>query len=199
MDAEVLDEFVECARYGEQDDVEEYLRAGVDVNATNSSRNTALHCAAANNHVALVTRLLDLGAAIDARNEQGNTPLAWAASARALAAVRVLVERGASLNAVNALGKTPLDLCYHEHEDVREFLLSKGAQLGESARKALAASTTESPAAAAPAAAAPAAATAVVSDNAAGAEVALLELTATAADAAPDVSLPQDNVSSQQQ
>ena len=94
-----------------------------------------------------------------------------------------------------ALGKTPLDLCYHEHEDVREFLLSKGAQLGESARKALAASTTESPAAAA----APAAATAVVSDNAAGAEVALLELTATAADAAPDVSLPQDNVSSQQQ
>lgn len=40
---EMNEEVLECARYGEEDELREYLTAGADVNYTDDSGNTALH------------------------------------------------------------------------------------------------------------------------------------------------------------
>ena len=88
-----------------------------------------------------------VGALINIQNNQGNAPLAWASVSKALRAVKLLVERGAPLDAMNALEQTALDMCYHQHSEIREYLLSKFAPLGAAAKRKLAATTPEQPAA----------------------------------------------------
>ena len=40
---EMNEEILECARYGEEEELREYLTAGADVNYTDDGGNTALH------------------------------------------------------------------------------------------------------------------------------------------------------------
>jgi uncharacterized protein len=57
------------------------LRLGADVNAVDSSGNTALHVAAQSSNDALVQLLADHGANLNLKNKRGQTPLAVAMSA----------------------------------------------------------------------------------------------------------------------
>jgi ankyrin repeat protein len=146
--SEIEEEFVISARYGEVDEVREALKGGVNVNCKNSFGNTALHCAAANNHTDVVMLLLESGGDIDAQNDSGNTPLAWAASVKARDAVELLVAHGASLNTLNKSGQTALDLAYQNGGDdnpIRDFLLSKFAEVGSRTKEKLTAQTDAPP------------------------------------------------------
>jgi ankyrin repeat protein len=49
-------EVLECARYGEADDLRELLKNGADVNFKDDSGNTALHRAAANGELECLGR-----------------------------------------------------------------------------------------------------------------------------------------------
>ena len=73
-------ELLECARYGEEDDLRLILQEkGVDVNyADPDLGNTALHRAAANGEVTCMAILFKAGAQHNA-NFQGNYPIHWAA------------------------------------------------------------------------------------------------------------------------
>ena len=71
-------ELLECARYGEVEELQQLLDAGVPVDAVDDGGNAALHKASANGHLGAVERLLAAGASVDLPNESGNRPLHWA-------------------------------------------------------------------------------------------------------------------------
>ena len=58
--------------------IEVLLQAGADTEATNKSRLTPLHVAAATGHTPVVEALIRAGAVIDPRGDDGMTPLLWA-------------------------------------------------------------------------------------------------------------------------
>eukprot|EP00050_Salpingoeca_kvevrii_P001010 m.160529 g.160529 ORF g.160529 m.160529 type:complete len:943 (-) comp10275_c0_seq9:1724-4552(-) len=90
----------DCAR------VEEFLRAGVDINADDggSARNSALHWAASFADARLAELLCTHGANVNARNKDGATPLHDAAQRADLALVRVLLQYGADKNIAGVSG-----------------------------------------------------------------------------------------------
>ena len=106
--------------------------------------STPIHFAAHRGYIDIVRLLLDAGADVNA--EEGNysrsTPLHWAATGGHLEIARLLVERGAKLDVRdNWNNLTPLGwatMIYYDHEDcpmgddhqeIREYLLGKGANL----------------------------------------------------------------------
>jgi ankyrin repeat protein len=87
----------------------EVLRLGADVNSTSSSKNTALHTAAAMGDLPAVEMLLAHGADVDALDVNACSPFLRAAAGRHLEVMEVLVKAGASLRrgddkGCNALG-----------------------------------------------------------------------------------------------
>lgn len=74
MNAEIL----ECARYGEHEELEEFLKAGAEVNFMDAQGNTAMHKAAANGEIKCLKVLKEYGATHKS-NSQGNLPIHWAA------------------------------------------------------------------------------------------------------------------------
>jgi ankyrin repeat protein len=101
--------------------------------------DTPLHWPSHNNHVEIVTMLLDAGAdiAADEINCYGGKPLHWA-SEHAPGSVRVLLERGADVNSRNErstsefFGVTPLIMNATQRNDcseVTELLIAAGADL----------------------------------------------------------------------
>lgn len=136
---EDLLEFLECARYGETEDVASYLDDGADINFTDGGGNTALHRASANGHVDTVRLLADRGATYKA-NSNGNSPLHWAAMNGHAAVVAVLLERWASdvdVLAKNTFGKSALsEAINHGHDDLaRDILTHHSVDAGYQSKK----------------------------------------------------------------
>uniref|UniRef100_A0AC35TXI0 ANK_REP_REGION domain-containing protein n=1 Tax=Rhabditophanes sp. KR3021 TaxID=114890 RepID=A0AC35TXI0_9BILA len=120
--------FLRAARAGHFDKVLEYLRNGVDINASNSNGLNALHLASKEGHHEVVRELLRRGANVDSSTRKGNTALHIACLAGQDMIVTILVEHGASVNAQSLNGFTPLYMAAQEnHEDVVRFLLTSGA------------------------------------------------------------------------
>ena len=72
-------ESLDCARYGEDDDLRNLLSVdGADANYANESGVTAMHQAAANGEVGCMKILKEFGAR-HTQNLQGNFPIHWAA------------------------------------------------------------------------------------------------------------------------
>lgn len=87
IDAELL----ECARYGEDDDLLLLLQHNANVDHLDMLGNTSLHRAAANNHEKCV-RILAQYKAKYLKNNEGNTPCHWAAQNGALNSFKALLE-----------------------------------------------------------------------------------------------------------
>lgn len=87
---ELNPEVIECARYGEDEDLRALLAYGADVNFCDESGNTALHKAAANGHVKCLEILKEFNANYTA-NKQGNYPIHWAAQNGQVEALRFLL------------------------------------------------------------------------------------------------------------
>jgi hypothetical protein len=71
-------ELLQCARYGDLDDLKELLALGARVNQLDDGGSTALHKAAANGYAEIAEELRKAGASYCA-NASGNTPLHFAA------------------------------------------------------------------------------------------------------------------------
>jgi predicted nicotinamide N-methyase len=84
-------ELLECARYGESEDLAAYLGAGADVDFRNELGNSALHMAAANGQLDCMQVLKRFNACL-LSNSAGNLPTHWAAQNSKHEALRFLVE-----------------------------------------------------------------------------------------------------------
>ncbi len=115
-----VEEFVNMARYGELEEMREYLSSftPTDISQRNSAGNNALHMASANNHHAVMLWLFDLlnleardvpvvlpsSHWVNAQNDNGNTPLHWAVMSGSLETVEMLLRIGADSEVQNTIG-----------------------------------------------------------------------------------------------
>jgi ankyrin repeat protein len=105
------------------------LKSGADVNATQGDGMTALHWAATNGDVDMITMLLAAGGNLRATTRLGGyTSLHLAARAGHTSAVRALLSAGASADTLTSTGATPLMLAAKSGSpDVTTTLLELGA------------------------------------------------------------------------
>lgn len=102
-----------CAAAGEDDDaagVQLLLRHKARANARDGRGRSALHEAAALDHVEICRVLLEAGAEVDARDAQGRTPLLEAVRGGAVRALEALLAAGANVHAKDAAGANALHL-----------------------------------------------------------------------------------------
>jgi hypothetical protein len=133
---EKMQDFVDCARYGELEDMKQMLdvcssdieRLHLAKQALPESLNTALHYAAANGHSDIVKLLLELltnSMDIDCKNSEGSTPLHWAALNGQVECVQLLANAGANPGLQNNTGKCPISLAEQQgHDKVVDCLLA---------------------------------------------------------------------------
>ncbi|MDJ0632365.1 MAG: sigma-70 family RNA polymerase sigma factor [Xenococcaceae cyanobacterium MO_188.B29] len=137
---------VEAAIDGDKETIQTLIQQ--DTRLVNSQskhiQTTSLHLAAHRGYLDIVKLLIDAGADVNAKegNYSKSTPLHWAAKEGNLQVVKLLVESGAKLNVkdnwfnLTPFGWTLLVNCpfdegtlENRHPEVREYLLSQGAQL----------------------------------------------------------------------
>ena len=123
------------------------LEKGADPNIQVGSSGTPLHLAVYAKSVPMAELLLKYKADINAKvqyfnvgvppdtgaPEQQATPLHFAAQDGDLAMVKCLVEHKANIDSLDAAHRTPID--WAEGEDVRSYLLDKGAHTGSEIKK----------------------------------------------------------------
>jgi cytohesin len=104
---------------------------GADVDATDSYRNqTPLMWAAAENHAAIVTTLLEAGAKVDARSTGNFTALMFAVRQDARDSVRLLLDAGADVNFTAPNGQSALRIAINNrHYTLASTLVEWGAHV----------------------------------------------------------------------
>jgi ankyrin repeat protein len=141
-----------AARQGLLEKLKELIGKGSDINAADSSGQTALHYAARRGHKKIVELLLVNGANVNTKDSKGLTPaemamtrlrtqitkllvdnnadissIHLAAFEGNLAKVKTFLQRGINIKTQDSDGRTPLH--YAATADVAEFLISKGADI----------------------------------------------------------------------
>ncbi|KAJ1439784.1 putative methyltransferase-domain-containing protein [Ochromonadaceae sp. CCMP2298] len=134
-------EVLECARYGEDEDLRALLKAGASVDHLDESRSSAMHKAAANGEVACLKVLHEFGAQY-VKNNTGNSPAHWAAQNGKAEALKFLIESYKDIDVLdkNDLGRSVLteafqsksteciELCLSHDSATEERLLPQGSQ-----------------------------------------------------------------------
>lgn len=101
------------------------------IDASGSSKRTALHEATGEYRSAIARLLLDKGADIEARTSKGETPLMLAASNKYTDTTQMLLKQGAQVNAVDGEGRTALmNAAASGRLNEVQLLLAQGAEAG---------------------------------------------------------------------
>ena len=110
--------------------LQEYVDAGVDIDAQDQRGATALHVAAAKGHTRWIVALLASDARVDVVDSAGATPLHRAIEAGRGAAVELLLSRGADVEHRNGDGAAALHLAtLRSHAAIVHRLLKAGADI----------------------------------------------------------------------
>ncbi|KAH8739966.1 hypothetical protein FG386_001079 [Cryptosporidium ryanae] len=129
---EISNEMLECARYGELEDLVKILdNYKVDVDYKDKHGNTALHKSCANGHVDIVLELLKRNASINIQNNNGNSPLHWAVTNKKKEVIiellndpRLPSEGGADVLLKNYMNKSVLTEVFNiNDEDLLKIVL----------------------------------------------------------------------------
>ncbi|HBC23695.1 MAG TPA: hypothetical protein DC052_07765 [Pseudomonas sp.] len=104
---QLRDYFFNAARFGDNEVLDEFIRAGYDLNSAEDKRgNTALLGAIFKGELGIAKRLLATECDPNQRNNAGQTPAMYAALFQREALLQALRERGADLNAADPLGNS---------------------------------------------------------------------------------------------
>lgn len=99
---------------------------------------SALHYAATNGHLKIVTYLLDKNAYVDPESPNGTTALMMAARGGHIEVVKLLLDRGADLSKRNAVGMTAIDFAeQHNQSEIATGLKSRWFKLHKKAYQPL--------------------------------------------------------------
>lgn len=114
------DVFLSACVSGDEEEVDDLLDKGANINTTTIDGVTALHQAVIDGKIETISFLLDRGADIDAQDNEGWTPLHAAVCCGSLPIVKLLCERGADLTYVNSDKELATDLA--EDEEIKQYL-----------------------------------------------------------------------------
>ncbi|KAL3107173.1 hypothetical protein niasHT_011892 [Heterodera trifolii] len=114
------DVFLSACVSADEDEVEELLRNGSDINVADIDGVTALHQAVIDSNLNMVRFLVEHRAAINAQDNEGWTPLHVAVCCGSLSIVKYLCEHASDLSCVNSDRELPIDLA--ESDEMRAFL-----------------------------------------------------------------------------
>uniref|UniRef100_A0A8R1DEX4 ANK_REP_REGION domain-containing protein n=1 Tax=Caenorhabditis japonica TaxID=281687 RepID=A0A8R1DEX4_CAEJA len=114
------DIFLSACMSGDEEEVEELLLKGADINTCTVDGLTALHQSVIDSKPEMVRFLCEKGADVNAQDNEGWTPLHAAACCGNVAIVRYLCQHGADLSVVNSDKELALDLAVDEQ--CREYL-----------------------------------------------------------------------------
>ena len=124
-----------AAHYGDTEKVRAIISSGVDVDAQDYERSTALHVATTEGHLQTAQALVMAGASIDIRDYNGYTPLYLAARADNLRIVQMLASHGADTDAKDENGFTPLHVAaFDGNTEVARELIRLGANVNARAK-----------------------------------------------------------------
>ena len=130
-------ESLDCARYGEDDDLRNLLSVdGADANYANESGVTAMHQAAANGEVGCMKILKEFGAR-HTQNLQGNFPIHWAALNAQGSALKFLFDNyDVDVLMKNAAGRSTLSEAFQTQKtEIIEICLSHSSASEENLLK----------------------------------------------------------------
>ncbi|XP_053968012.1 ankyrin-3 isoform X3 [Anastrepha ludens] len=122
--------FLRAARSGDLCKVLDFLESGqiTDINACNANGLNALHLAAKDGYIDIVSELLRRGIKVDNATKKGNTALHIASLAGQKDVIKLLIQYNANANVQSLNGFTPLYMAAQENHDACvRFLLAKGA------------------------------------------------------------------------
>src|SRR5580658_1285315 len=121
-------ELFTAIRNGDHAQVSKLLRAGTEVNSTDSDGTTALMHSVIESDVRMMKLLIDGGANVNARNTLDSTALMYAATN--LAKTRLLLDAGADVKVTGKRGATPMSVAVTADGStpVLKLLIAKGAQ-----------------------------------------------------------------------
>ncbi|XP_055922516.1 ankyrin-3 isoform X2 [Eupeodes corollae] len=122
--------FLRAGRSGELGKVIEFLESGqvTDINTCNANGLNALHLAAKDGYIDIVSELLRRGANVDNATKKGNTALHIASLAGQKEVIKLLIQFNANVNVQSLNGFTPLYMAAQENHDACvRYLLAKGA------------------------------------------------------------------------
>ena len=114
---EIFAEFLACARYGEIDDLRNFMEISALAEKQDpSTGNTALMFASANGHLEVVKFLLEIcEVVVNKQNAAGNTALHWAAINGQALVVAALLSSCADANIRNSAGDRPFEEALKTH------------------------------------------------------------------------------------
>lgn len=123
-DQSVVQAFLEAAAEGNIEALKQYLEQGVDINARNRQKRTAILTAAMHDHLDAVSFLIEAGADIDLQDETCFNPFLYACIHNKLELVQMMVKAGTNLELLTRFGGVGLTpACEKGHVDiVRELL-----------------------------------------------------------------------------
>src|ERR1700719_4030773 len=94
-------------RSGDQQQVENLIRAGIDVKSCKSEGLSPVHVAVMRQQPAgLIRTLLDAGFDVNAKDRDGKTALRWACDLDLLSHIHFLLENGARVDVYDNVGAT---------------------------------------------------------------------------------------------
>ena len=119
-----------AAKFGNYDELKDFIKQGANINAMDDSTNTALHRAAAYGHLNIVQYLVELGADINQKACYGATPLLEACKYGKTDAAKYLIKAGSDVNTTDIYGATPLHwAAMGGYTDIIEALTGAGAKV----------------------------------------------------------------------
>jgi ankyrin repeat protein len=128
-DATISQEMMHAIVQDKPGDVKTLLDQGQALEAKQNGQ-TALHIAAMNGKVDILTVLIARGASVNVQDENGITPLMLAARDGRLEAVQALIAQGAKIPVQDKLGENALHIAAaHGKTDVVSALLDRGADI----------------------------------------------------------------------
>ncbi len=123
-DHQLVQSFLEAASQGDVEALQNYVAQGVDLNARNKQKRTAILLAAMNDHYDAVAYLIEAGADIDLQDETCFNPFLYGCINGKLELVQLMVKAGTNvelLTRFGGVGITPASEKGHV-EIVRELL-----------------------------------------------------------------------------
>ena len=123
----------ELVKDGNQDEIEEALNSGADVNSSdNEGRSPLMIASRYNNDLEVIKILLDQGANVNSRDDSGHSSLMYSLAEDNVnqKVTKVLIEAGANVNIKNIEGFSPLILASMGNRlEAIELLIDAGAEL----------------------------------------------------------------------